>query len=50
MLIKVPITHIPVYWELIKNAALNLNNISSTEAATYSKNLLIRLLVIDLTL
>lgn len=44
MLIKVPITQIPKYWELIKTAVLNTSNISSINAAAYSKELIIDLL------
>lgn len=44
MLIKLPITQIPQYWELIKMSVLNADGIPSFEAASYSKELLIKLL------
>ena len=44
MLIKLPITQIPHYWELIKTAILNIDAVPSTDAAAYSRGVLIKLL------
>lgn len=44
VLIKLPITQIPTYWELIKTGILRAANIFDSEAPAYCKDLLLRLL------
>lgn len=43
MLIKLPITQIPSYWNLIKIGTVKSDNVKDEDVSTYCKNLLLRL-------